>query len=121
LGEYFHEAGYDSYLTARIMILLSAKLEAEGTYVEETKQQQPLSDDEIYLTLPEESGGVSLRQSTPLPAPGVLPSDSLATATNGITTLFATCEPAESKAGKKKKKKANRDDKDTTSTTAPTR
>ncbi|KAF1990949.1 ribonuclease CAF1, partial [Aulographum hederae CBS 113979] len=32
--EAFHEAGYDSYLTARIMILLSAKLEAAGTYID---------------------------------------------------------------------------------------
>ncbi|KAF2434576.1 CAF1-domain-containing protein [Tothia fuscella] len=31
--ESFHEAGYDSYLTARIMTLLSAKLEAAGTYI----------------------------------------------------------------------------------------
>jgi poly(A)-specific ribonuclease len=30
-----HEAGYDSYLTARIIILLSAKLEASGTYLSE--------------------------------------------------------------------------------------
>jgi poly(A)-specific ribonuclease len=29
----YHEAGYDSYLTARVMILLSAKLEAKGSYV----------------------------------------------------------------------------------------
>ncbi|KAF1811394.1 CAF1-domain-containing protein [Eremomyces bilateralis CBS 781.70] len=29
-----HEAGYDSYVTARIMILLSAKLEAAGKYID---------------------------------------------------------------------------------------
>jgi hypothetical protein len=28
-----HEAGYDSYLTARVIILLSAKLEAAGNYL----------------------------------------------------------------------------------------
>ena len=33
-GEAAHEAGYDSCLTALVMILLSAKLEAAGSYTE---------------------------------------------------------------------------------------
>lgn len=104
------------------MILLSAKLEAEGTYVEETKQPQPIPDDETYLTPPEEGGGVSLRQSTPSPTPDVQSSSSLVTATNGTTTLFATCEPAEPEVGKKKRKKANKDNKSPANTTSiPTR
>lgn len=41
--EHHHEAGYDSYLTARIMILLSAKLEAAGTYVEDETTLSPRS------------------------------------------------------------------------------
>ena len=34
----FHEAGYDSYLTAQVAIKLSAKLEREGAYVELAKK-----------------------------------------------------------------------------------
>jgi poly(A)-specific ribonuclease len=56
--EAFHEAGYDSLLTARVMILLSAKLEAAGTYVPEISTGSPniLSADEEYDTAPEEMG-----------------------------------------------------------------
>jgi len=51
--EAFHEAGYDSYLTARVMILLSAKLEAAGTYVEESKLLEPTSDEEVFFSADE--------------------------------------------------------------------
>ncbi|MCJ1398292.1 hypothetical protein MMC11_001489 [Xylographa trunciseda] len=44
-----HEAGYDSFMTARVVIRLSAKLEAAGHYVD--------SDDEGWHT-PAEEGGV---------------------------------------------------------------
>lgn len=53
--EAFHEAGYDSLLTARIMILLSANLEAAGTYVPEAADARATSpSDEDYDTAPEE-------------------------------------------------------------------
>lgn len=52
-----HEAGFDSYLTAKIVIRLSAKLEAAGHYVDENVD--PGSDGEEYVTAPE-TGGVSL-------------------------------------------------------------
>jgi poly(A)-specific ribonuclease len=48
--EAFHEAGYDSLLTARVMILLSANLEAAGKYVPEA------GSDEEYDTAPEDLG-----------------------------------------------------------------
>ena len=64
-----HEAGYDAFLTAKVLIRLSAELEAAGTYV---KEQAPpnSSDDEEYETAPEESGvstdvAQKLRESTP--------------------------------------------------------
>lgn len=41
--EMYHEAGYDSYLTARVAILLSAKLEAKGTYVPESGVNTPVT------------------------------------------------------------------------------
>ncbi len=52
-----HEAGFDSFLTAKVLVRLSAKLEAAGHYVDE--DGVPKSDDEAYLTAPEE-GGVTL-------------------------------------------------------------
>jgi poly(A)-specific ribonuclease len=56
--EAFHEAGYDSFLTARVIILLSANLEAAGTYIPEVEAGSPniLSADEEYDTAPEEMG-----------------------------------------------------------------
>ncbi|TID15178.1 CAF1-domain-containing protein [Venturia nashicola] len=51
----FHEAGYDSLLTARVMILLSANLEAAGAYVPEAADIRATSpSDEDYDTAPEE-------------------------------------------------------------------
>ena len=48
-----HEAGFDSFLTAKVLIRLSAQLAAAGTYG--TKQAPPMSsDDEDYETAPEE-------------------------------------------------------------------
>ncbi|KAK8191461.1 ribonuclease H-like domain-containing protein [Phyllosticta capitalensis] len=41
-----HEAGYDSFLTAIIMVRLSAKLEAEGTYLQETTVAHMEADNE---------------------------------------------------------------------------
>ncbi|KAF2497798.1 CAF1-domain-containing protein [Lophium mytilinum] len=52
----FHEAGYDSLLTANIMIRLSAKLESEGKYIEETV----LSEDEWFEAPEDLTGGVAL-------------------------------------------------------------
>ena len=77
-GNYFsntaaHEAGYDSFQTAKVLIRLSAKLERAGTYVEAPINQPPpihglasisksrpglsaiISSDEDYFT-PEEEG-----------------------------------------------------------------
>lgn len=110
-GEYFHEAGYDSYLTARVMILLSVKLEAEGMYVGEIKRQQAVSDDEAYLTPPEENGGVSLQSySAPSPSLDLESSDSVITATNDTASLLAPSALAQPKSDKKKKRKAKKDD-----------
>lgn len=64
-----HEAGFDSFLTAKVLIRLSAKLEAAGHYVDEYVTM-PLSEDDAYQTAPEE-GGVPLNTinapSTPKP------------------------------------------------------
>ena len=58
-----HEAGFDSYLTAKVLIRLSAKLEAAGHYVDEYVTMPP-SEDDAYQTAPEE-GGVLLGALNP--------------------------------------------------------
>ena len=65
-----HEAGYDSFMTARVVIRLSAKLEAAGHYVDS-------DDEEGWHTPAEEGGGVlidltngaSQQKSEPLKQP----------------------------------------------------
>jgi poly(A)-specific ribonuclease len=79
--EALHEAGYDSYITARIMILLSAKLEAAGSYI---PSPSIISDDDDYLTAPESgtpesyskaaTGGVSLTTNSEAPKQTLLTS-----------------------------------------------
>lgn len=49
-----HEAGFDSFLTAKILIRLSARVESEAQ-----GDLSPASDDEAYQTASED-GGVSL-------------------------------------------------------------
>jgi poly(A)-specific ribonuclease len=49
---YSHEAGYDSFLTAKILIKLAARLEAEGEYI--APEADPCSDDS-FTTAPEGS------------------------------------------------------------------
>ena len=49
-----HEAGYDSYLTARVLIKLSAQLEQAGSYAAFARGED--SDDEAYHTPPEDNG-----------------------------------------------------------------
>jgi len=84
----FHEAGYDSYLTARIMILLSAKLEAAGTYI---SSPTTLSEEGDYLTAPEEvaespdslDGGVLLSIDGKAPAQTIVAPPMSATSKSG--------------------------------------
>lgn len=57
--ELYHEAGYDSYLTARVVILLSAKLEAKRKYVIESGANAPLPGTP--------SGGAQVAPSPPIP------------------------------------------------------
>lgn len=56
-----HEAGYDSYLTAKVLIRLSAQLHAAGAYLND-REHVLTSDEENYHTAPED-GGVSLNPS----------------------------------------------------------
>ena len=68
-SSYFHEAGYDAFLTARVMILLSAKLDAMRN------SAQP----ESRATSPEEQGGVSLStypRTSPPKVPDISQADS---------------------------------------------
>lgn len=62
-----HEAGFDSFLTAKVLIRLSAKLEAAGHYVDEYVTMPP-SEDDAYQTAPEE-GGVPLVAANSLSVP----------------------------------------------------
>ena len=61
-GSSYHEAGYDSLLTAKIAIRLSAKLEREGRYLELEKLNEEKNiiaksefgaDEEVYASAPE--------------------------------------------------------------------
>lgn len=49
-----HEAGYDSFLTAKVLIRLSAQLEATGTYLDDQAPPDS-SDDDTYETAPEDT------------------------------------------------------------------
>ncbi|KAH7061386.1 ribonuclease H-like domain-containing protein [Macrophomina phaseolina] len=53
VAEPLHEAGYDSFMTALIMIRLSTKLEEDGVYLQDVSP--PLSEDEAYDTAPEDT------------------------------------------------------------------
>ncbi|KAL9603936.1 MAG: hypothetical protein Q9219_000874 [cf. Caloplaca sp. 3 TL-2023] len=63
-----HEAGYDSYLTARVLIRLSTVLELSGIYLDE--RDDAVRDDENYFTPPEDrtpeegSGGIPIDINT---------------------------------------------------------
>lgn len=59
-----HEAGFDSYLTAKVLIRLSAKLEAK---LESAQKASHAESEDSYETAPEdtEDGGVSLITLTP--------------------------------------------------------
>ncbi|KAL9015273.1 MAG: hypothetical protein Q9173_000071 [Seirophora scorigena] len=46
-----HEAGFDSYLTAKVLVRLSTALEKSGLHLAESSQ--PFNDDETYFTPPE--------------------------------------------------------------------
>ena len=48
-GEHFHEAGFDSFMTAKIAIKLSAKLEKEGKLREAAKPQKIVKAGETIL------------------------------------------------------------------------
>ena len=52
-----HEAGFDSFLTAKVLIRLSAKLEAAGHYVDENGF--PTSEDDEYTTASEDADAAS--------------------------------------------------------------
>ncbi len=105
-----HEAGFDSFLTAKVLIRLSAKLEAAGQYVDENGTTK--SDDEAYWTAPEEAGVPTddmLEPSNakfvrkPDPSDSTNQSDSLAIAAlNAVTISESQTKPQKPKA------KANR-------------
>ncbi|KAL8690752.1 MAG: hypothetical protein Q9218_003873 [Villophora microphyllina] len=64
-GKPSHEAGYDSYLTARVLVRLASKLESSGMYTDDK------DEDESYHTPPEDqspgeaNGGVLLNFGGP--------------------------------------------------------
>ena len=88
-----HEAGFDSFLTAKVLIRLSAKLEAAGHYVDENGI--PSSDeDEEYATAPED-GGVSLDNATASSEPDpTLSSDASDSSTQGVSLAIAALDAA---------------------------
>lgn len=88
-----HEAGFDSFLTAKVLIRLSAKLEAAGHYVD--KNGIPRSDeDEEYATAPE-NGGVSLDNAIASSGPDpTLSSDASDSSTQGVSLATAALDAA---------------------------
>jgi poly(A)-specific ribonuclease len=77
----YHEAGYDSLLTAKVAILLSAKLEAQGTYVEDGRANNPAPGTPVKAA-----------QATPPPVckPGQQPARVVLPAQPRSTSRFAT-------------------------------
>lgn len=67
----FHEAGYDSLLTAMVAIKLSARLEASGTYLQEDVESVLSDDDEAYFTTPEEPNDLLVKPSRDARAPNL--------------------------------------------------
>ncbi|KAK8202203.1 hypothetical protein M8818_005730 [Zalaria obscura] len=80
----FHEAGYDSFLTAQVAIRLSAKLEAAGCYIEVDGSAEDGQSE------PEEAGGVKLDGGAPDFTPGSIPqaTDTLSYAISGFKGLL---------------------------------
>jgi len=67
MDELPHEAGYDSYLTARVAIQLSTRLEALGTYVDDSESadeqlERPLS----HLTLTTDQNTTQMKVFLPM-------------------------------------------------------
>ncbi|KAI9824503.1 MAG: hypothetical protein M1819_000858 [Sarea resinae] len=58
-----HEAGYDSYLTAKVLILLSTKLAADKPSMDTQVQPVTLSEQDLNAADPDHEGGVSLPSS----------------------------------------------------------
>ena len=84
-----HEAGYDSMLTATILIRLSAKLQSEGEWVDVPSPSS--SEDEAYHTPSEEVGGLTF----PIKHTGRVPSQESNRTSEGdgpATTTFAQSE-----------------------------
>ena len=106
-----HEAGFDSFLTAKVLIRLSAKLEAAGHYVDENGI--PQREDEEYETTPED-GGVILDKLDADPAHNSDASDSsnqgvslVVAALDAATISQAETEPKRPKAPKSNRSKAS--------------
>ena len=107
-----HEAGFDSYLTAKVLIRLSAKLEAAGYYIDE--KVSPGSEGEGYVTAPE-TGGVSLKTSKTVDEnakPNFGRPDSTDSSSEGVSlglhAVTTKPQPAKSKSkAKKSKRKSN--------------
>ncbi|KAK7538623.1 ribonuclease H-like domain-containing protein [Phyllosticta citribraziliensis] len=83
-----HEAGYDSFLTAIIMVRLSAKLESEGTYLQE-------------MTTPRTEAEPETSSLASNPAPGVVAASKglLTTTLESITKMLSVRSNDEAKPG----------------------
>ena len=107
-----HEAGFDSFLTAKVLIRLSAKLEAAGHYVDENGIPE-VEDEEEYETAPED-GGVTLDKIDADPAHHSDASDSgnqgfslAVAALDAATISHAATKPEKPKVKSPKRKKAS--------------
>ena len=85
--EMYHEAGYDSYLTARVMILLSAQLEAKGRYVvtESTPVKKRTSEVPEIKTSP---GSMDWAQQRPPPLTQHLEAPAMQTSRFATKTMY---------------------------------
>jgi poly(A)-specific ribonuclease len=68
--EAFHEAGYDSFLTAQVAVRLSAKLEREGAYIDVDMQASDLENGVEKMSL---AGKVDNHQAAEAPQHEVVP------------------------------------------------
>lgn len=62
--EVLHEAGYDSFLTAQIAVRLSAKLEKEGSYIDDTTDPEALNGDPSAEQVADDLNGLKLTETT---------------------------------------------------------
>ena len=102
----YHEAGYDSLITARVLIRLSTKLEALGSYVDvRTTMDQDGDSDDGYTTAQEDANITSLFSNSLSIASGAMANvkNTLLGASSNMNVFPADASTKKKRKNKKKK------------------